>query len=263
MSWVSPRLEKALLPGITFALVIVAWELGARFEILNEFFFSSPTNILVTGLEEIRDPEFWYDMWISALEFGIGYILALVVGVAFGIATGSSRRLAFFFDPWLMAFNAAPRIALMPLIVLWLGLGIWSKVGVVFVGVLFPVAVNTFHGVRTVDSRYLQVAHSYGASTSMLFRTVTLPAIAPFVATGARIGIGRAVGGVTVGEFFTAQAGLLHRIFHAGRLFETGKVLFGTLVVTLLALGAYRLVQGVETRLAVSRGMIQSDRAVL
>lgn len=252
--------ESTLLPLISFGAFFALWELAARLEWINPFFFSSPVDVFLAGLAEIGEASFWNDVWTSSYEFLAGYLGAVGTGIAFGLVTGWYRRAAYFFDPWLAAFNAMPRIALLPLIVLWLGIGVWSKIAIVFLGVFFPVALNTFHGVRTVDRDHLQVALSYGASQSKLFQTVILPSVVPFVMTGARIGVGRAVAGVVVGEFYTAQAGLAHRIFRAGQQFQTAEVLFGTLVITVLALGVYTAVRAVESRVTQRRGTLKSER---
>ena len=244
------RNERWVLPGSTFVAVFALWEIGAQAGWLNPIFFSSPTAVLAAGVEAVQDPLFWLDVRISVFEFTVGYVAALITGVAFGLVTGWYRRLAYFFDPWLAAFNAMPRVAL-----LWLGLGVWSKVGLVFLGVFFPVALNTFHGVRTVDPRYRQVARSFHASERRLFFTVVLPSTLPFIASAARIGVGRGVAGVAIGEFFTSEAGLMHMIREAARFLDTALVLFGTLVITLLALGVYLLVQAIENRVKKRYGM--------
>lgn len=242
------RNERWILPGITFVAVFALWEVGSRAGWLHRVFFSSPSAVAVAGVAEVQDPSFWNDVWISSIEFLIGYTLALVTGVALGLITGWYRRAAYFMDPWLAAFNSMPRVALLPLVVLWLGLGIWSKVGLVFLGVFFPVALNTFHGVRTVDPRYRQVTRSFRASERKVFTTLILPSVVPFIASAARIGVGRGVAGVAIGEFFTSQAGVMHRIRDAAQFLETDRVLFGTLVITVLALGVYAAVQAIEVR---------------
>lgn len=249
--------EPVVLPLLTFVLVLVLWEAGSRLRWFNPFFFSSPTGVVAAGVEAVQSPDFWNDVWTSLTEFGLGYVLALFAGIAFGLVTGWYRRLALLVDPWLTGINATPRIALIPLIVLWLGLGLWSKVAVVFIGVFFPVALNTFHGVRTVDRNFFAVAQSFGASQRRLLLTIVLPATVPFIVTAARIGVGRGISGVVVAEFYNADAGLAHMIFQAGQQLRTDVVLFGTMVITLLAMGAFKLVASLENRVAQRRGTLK------
>jgi NitT/TauT family transport system permease protein len=250
------RNERWFLPGFTFVAVFALWEIGARAGWLHPVFFSSPSAVIIAGIAEVQDPRFWNDVWISSIEFLVGYTLALIIGVAVGLVTGWYRRAAYFMDPWLAAFNSMPRVALLPLVVLYLGLGIWSKVGLVFLGVFFPVALNTFHGVRTVDPRFRQVTRSFRASERKVFVTLVLPSVVPFIASAARIGVGRGVAGVAIGEFFTSQAGLMHMIRDAAQFLETDRVLFGTLVITVLALGVYATVQLIETRVQRRYGKV-------
>ena len=192
------------------------------------------------------------------MEFFLGYFLAIAVALPFGLLTGWFRSAHYWFEPWLSAFNATPRLALLPLVILWVGLGLWSKVVIVFLGVFFPVAINTFHGVRTVNRDHLEVAQSFGASTAVRLRTVVVPAVLPFALVGMRVEIGRAVSGVIVAEFFTSQDGLGNMVLRAGQRLEIDRLLFGALFITLLALLAFRALAIVERRLTTWRQKVGS-----
>ena len=250
--------ERLVLPFATFAVLIGLWELGAQTGFLETFFFSSPSRVVAAGAAEVILPRFWNDVFVSGQEFLVGYVLAIVVAIPFGLLTGWFRTAHYLFEPWLSAFNATPRIALLPLVVLWVGLGIWSKITIVFLGVFFPVAINVFHGVRTVDRNHVDVARSFGASTAMRIRTVVLPTIVPFALVGMRIGIGRAVGGVLVGEFYTSTAGLGNMVFRAGQTLQTDRLLFGAIFITILALIAFRALSAVERRFRAWRPSVGS-----
>jgi NitT/TauT family transport system permease protein len=241
-------LEPTLLPVGTFVLLLVLWETGARAGAINPFFFSSPSGIVEAGATNVVRPEFWEDVWISTQEFLVGYVAAVALAVPFGLLTGWFRPLHHLFEPWLAAFNATPRLALLPLVILWVGLGFWSKAVIVFLGVFFPVAINTFQGVRTVDRNLYDVALSFGASGYRRIISVVLPSVTPFALVGMKLGIGRAVSGVVVAEFFTSQAGLGNFIFRAGARLETGTLLFGALFITALALLAFAAVSAIERR---------------
>jgi NitT/TauT family transport system permease protein len=250
--------EATLLPLITFGAVLALWEIGSRAGALDPFFFSSPSRVIAAGAREIVLPRFWNDVWVSSQEFTVGYLAAVAIAVPFGLLTGWFRTLHDIFDPWLSGFNATPRLALLPLVVLWVGLGIMSKIVIVFLGVFFPVAVNTFHGVHTVDANLLEVSKSFGASTSKRIWTVVLPSVLPFALVGMRIGIGRAVGGVIVAEFFTSNAGLGNYIFRAGQQLQTDNLLFGALFITILALMVFRVASYFERRFRAWRPRVGS-----
>jgi ABC-type nitrate/sulfonate/bicarbonate transport system permease component len=250
--------ESSILPLATFAAVLALWEIGADTGKLDTFFFSSPSRIVVAGYNEVQLPRFWNDVFISSQEFVIGYVIAVVLAVPFGLVTGWFRTLHDLFDPWLSGFNSTPRLALLPLVVLWVGLGIASKIVIVILGVFFPVAVNTFHGVRTVDAHLMEVSTAFGASTWRRVWTVVLPSVLPFALVGMRIGVGRAVGGVIVAEFFTSNAGLGNFIFRAGQQLQTDKLLFGALFITILALGVFTLASRLERRFRAWRPRVGS-----
>jgi NitT/TauT family transport system permease protein len=252
--------EERALPLISFLLVAIIWEVGADVGILNITFFASPSSIALAGFREIQTPIFWGDAWTSVYEFLLGYTIAVTAGLLLGILMGWFRRVSYFCEPWVNALNATPSIALMPLILIWFGIGPTSKVAIVFITTFVPVVVNIYTGARTVDPHLLRVAASFGASRTFLFRSVVAPSIAPFGFAGARIGVGRAVSGVIVGEFFAAQAGLGFRLFQDANLLHTANVLFGALTITFLALGAFKLVEVAERRSLRWRSVVPGGR---
>ena len=247
-----------LLPWLSFVLLLAIWEVCARAGVIDETFFSSPTGIWDAGVVAVQTADFWNDAWVSLHEFMIGYVAAVIVAVPFGLAAGYSLRFQFFVDPWLNALNSTPRIALLPLVVLWFGLGVMSKIVIVFIGVFVSVAINTLGGVRTVDRTLADVATTFGASGMHRLTSVILPGILPFALVGMRLGVGRAVAGVMVAEFFTSQAGLGNFIFRAGQTMQTGKLLFGALVITVLALLGFQGLSALERRFSKWRPKIGS-----
>jgi NitT/TauT family transport system permease protein len=240
--------EDRILPIGSFLVFLILWEVTADAGLLNKLFFASPSAIVSAGFSDIRSSTFWGDFGTSVSEFISGYALALTAGFAFGVLMGWFRRLEYFFEPWVDALNATPTLALMPLVLIWFGLGTTSKVAIVFVTTFVPVVLNVYTGVRTVDPRLLHVARSFGSSRTYLLRTVVIPSIAPFGFLAARIAVGRAVSGVSVGEFFGADSGLIFRIFQDAQVLATADLLFLALTVTFLALAAFKFVGFAEHR---------------
>ncbi|MCC6177002.1 MAG: ABC transporter permease [Chloroflexi bacterium] len=240
--------ERTILGVLSFVGFFVFWEVGASIGWVDLFFFSSPSRIIQAGINEVQLPRFWHDVWLSAQELFVGYIVAVVLGVPLGIVAGWYRRFNFFIDPWLNFMNSLPRVALLPLIVLWVGIGIWSKVIVVFLGAFFTIVINTLYGVRTVDKRLLDVAHSFDASQGRVFRTVVLPGSVPFILAGLRLGVGRALIGVIVGELYSSNAGLGHMISIASQTLQTDRLLFGVLLLTLMGVVLVEVLRVVEKR---------------
>ena len=240
--------ERAIWGLLSFFGFFVLWEIGAAVGLVDLFFFSSPSRILATALREVQNPRLWSDFQVSGTELLVGYLLAVVSGVPLGVLAGWYRRFNYFIDPWLNFMNALPRVALLPLIVLWLGVGIWSKIAVVFLGAFFTILLNTLSGIRTVDRRLLEVALSFGASQQRVFATVVLPGSVPFILAGLRLGIGRALIGVIVGELYSANAGLGHMIALAGQTLQTDRLLFGVVLLTLMGVVGVEVLRQVERR---------------
>jgi ABC-type nitrate/sulfonate/bicarbonate transport system permease component len=227
---------------------ILMWEFGSRAGIISAFFFSSPTAIVAAGAREVQVPRFWTDVQVSAVEFIVGYGLAILVGVPLGLLTGWYRRLQYVLDPWLNFLNSLPRFALLPVIVIATGLGIWSKITVAFLGAVLAILIPTIQGVRTVDRRYLDVAKSFGASPTRRFMTVVAPATVPFIVTGLRLGVARALIGVVTGELFAATGGLGFMIKRASDTLQTDRLLFGVLIFTFAGIVLVEAVRRLETR---------------
>ena len=168
---------------------------------------------------------------ISALEFAIGYVIASVLGIAFGFGMAISVRFKQALQPWISGFYATPTIALAPLFILWLGIGIWSKVLVVIFLVLFPVTINTEAGLRTTSDRLIEMLRSFGASRSQIFFKVSLPSALPFILAGLKLGIGRGLIGVVVAELFGSRAGLGRLISQSADAFNMPDLFAGVIVL--------------------------------
>lgn len=252
------RFGIATLPVLSGVVLAIVWQGLSWAGLLDATFFSSPVRIVSAGITQIQTGSFWNDVWVSVQEFLAGYLLALVTSIPFGLVVGWVRRARYFFEPWLNALNATPRIALFPLVVLWFGLGLESKVAVVFLGTFVSVAINTFHGTLIVAREHLDVATSFHASAWRRLVSVVVPTAVPFVLVGMRLGIGRAVTGVLVAEYFSSEHGLGHFVFQAGQTLQTGKLLFGAVFITGMALVGFRGIATVERRVSAWRPRVGS-----
>jgi NitT/TauT family transport system permease protein len=154
------------------------------------------------------------------------------------------------FDPFITAFNATPRLVFLPLLMLWFGIGLWSKVAIVFIGALFPLLINTYEGVRNADKLLINVVRSFGASEWDIARLVVVPNALPFIVVGLRLAIGRAVLGVVVSEFFGSQEGLGVVMVRAASGFQVDVVFAGLIVFAGLSLVMTGLVKLLEDRMS-------------
>src|SRR5258708_35738902 len=226
--------EKLILGTLSVSLFLFVWELvGNVFQLINPMFMSAPSLIWKAAVQLFGSGEIWNDLSVSGIEFGWGYFLSVLVGVPFGIAIGWYKKFAYLCDPFVNAMNATPRVALLPLIIIWLGIGILSKIGIIFLGAVFPLMINTRDGVKTTPINLLNAAKSFGASQWQIFGTVVLPSTLPFILTDLRLAIGRALIGVMVGELYAATAGIGFMITVAGGTFQTAKVFGGVLLVAI------------------------------
>lgn len=228
--------ERAIL-GISGLLgFFLAWQLAADAGVVDRLFFSSPLAILAAAAGEVHVPRFWEDVRISALELGLGTLAALLTAVPLGIAIGWYRRVSLTFDPWLNFFNALPRAALVPLVVLWAGLDWEMKTLIVFLGGFFSIILPTVEGVRTVERSLLDVARSFRASERLIFTSLVIPGTLPFIVSGIRLAVGRVLAGVIIAEFYAQTKGIGVMIAKAEASLQSDRMLLGVLIFTLLGI---------------------------
>ena len=241
--------EKKILGTLSVGIFLIIWELtGNVFQWINPMFMSSPSLIFKAAAEMFRSGEIYHDLYVSGIEFLGGYFLAAAVAIPFGILVGWYKRMSYVFDPFINAMNATPRVALLPLVIIWLGIGILSKVGIIFLGAVFSILINTRDGVKTTPLNLLNAARSFGASEWMVFKTVIVPSTVPFILTGLRLAVGRALVGVLVGELYAATAGIGFMITVAGATFQTDKVFVGVGIFALSGMIGMELLTKIERR---------------
>src|ERR1700752_2253343 len=172
--------EKKILGTLSVTLFLVLWELvGNTFQLINPMFMSAPSLIWNAAIQMFSSGEIYNDLYVSGIELFWGYFLSAAFAVPFGIAIGWYKRMAHIFDPFVNAMNATPRVALLPLVIIWLGIRILSKVGIIFLGAVFPILINSRDGVKTTPLNLLTAARSFGASEWMIFKAVVLPSTIP------------------------------------------------------------------------------------
>ena len=241
--------EKKILGLIAVTIFLTIWELvGNVFQLINPMFMSAPSLIVKAAVDLVRSGEIWNDLRVSGIELFWGYILSVIFAIPFGIMVGWYKRVSYIFDPFINAMNATPRVALLPLVIIWLGIGIMSKVGIIFLGAVFPMLINTRDGVKTTPANLLTAARSFGASEWQIFKSVVLPSTVPFILTGLRLGVGRALVSVMVGELYAATAGIGFMITVAGATFQTDKVFVGVLIFALSGMILMEALSNVERR---------------
>lgn len=242
--------EQQVLVFSSVVAFLVLWEVASRLGWIRPIFFSSPTSVLAAAVREMTTADFWYDVQISMLEFVLGFSLAMILSTPIGLALGWFRPLGHFFDPWLRFFYSTPRITYIPLLVLWFGLGLESKVALVFAGPFITVLVGTLEGVRTVPTTYVDVAQSFGAGRLQFFKSVLLPSTVPFIIASMRLAIGIGIVAIVLGEMYASQAGIGHMLMTAANNLQADRVLFAVLLLTLMGVGLSKILLAIEARVA-------------
>jgi len=210
---------------------LVVWELLSRFVVANALFLAAPSQIFAAIYDLAKSGQLWAHITISAAEFVIGYLIASLLGILVGFAMASSDLAKNVLQPWISGLYATPTIALAPLFILWLGIGIWSKVVVVIFLVLFPVTINTEAGLRTTSPRLIEMLRSFGATPRQIFFKLSLPSAVPFILAGLKLGIGRGLIGVVVAELFGSRAGLGRLISQSADAFNMPELFAGVVIL--------------------------------
>jgi NitT/TauT family transport system permease protein len=223
--------SKYVVATLSVIAGLVLWELISRFLIANALFLAAPSQIAVAIYQLGISGELWHHIAISAVEFVLGYVIASVLGIGLGIAMAASITAKQAMQPWIAGLYATPTIALAPLFILWLGIGIWSKVLVVIFLVLFPVTINTEAGLLTTSERLIEMLRSFGATQRQIFLKVSLPSAVPFILAGLKIGIGRGLIGVVVAELFGSRAGLGRLISQSADAFNMPELFAGVAIL--------------------------------
>jgi ABC-type nitrate/sulfonate/bicarbonate transport system permease component len=243
------RHEKKILGSITVLIFLVVWELaGTVWPIVNPIFLSSPSRIFRSAVALYQSGELLHDLYVSGIEFFLGYLISILVGVPLGIALGWYQRFNYSMNPFISAFYAAPVVAFLPLLVIWMGIGLASKLTLIFMAAVFPILMNTRDAVKTTPNALLDAARSFQASQYQIFRTIVLPSAVPFILAGLRLGAGRALIGVFVAELYIAQAGVGQMIAQAGATLNTDVVLVGVIIFSIVGMITLELLTQLERR---------------
>jgi len=225
--------EPYILGGGFIVLFLVAWESIPLWVSLSKgvsLFFTTPSQVTVKFYELMADGTIEEHFYISAWEFVVGLGLSIAVGLPFGLIMGRSRTLDVLLDPYVTALNATPRLIWLPLLIIWVGIGIWSKILIVFLGAVFPLLINTYTGVKNVDRVLVNMVRSFGAREWHVMKMVVLPYAVPYIVAGLRLAVGRAVLGVVVGEFFASTKGLGAMIARAATAYQVDVVFVGVAI---------------------------------
>lgn len=222
---------------ISVVVVLGLWEASVRVFDPSTVIIVAPSAIPRAFIDLANSGELWLDFKVSMQQFAVGYLLAAFLAIPLGLFMGASKRAHDYGDTWLTALYATPSVALAPLFIVWLGFGLSSHVAIVALGAFFPMIINTIDGVHAVERDLREVGIAFRANRREVFSRVDLPGALPYIFTGLRLGLARALVGVVVADLFGAQAGLGYLILTSSQLFLTANIFVGVLILAVLGVG--------------------------
>ncbi len=221
---------------IEIVFIILIWQfLQGGIEIFPIKFVPAPSGIFTELVDLLGDTRTYDHILYSLRSFVVGYVLAAVVGITVGLLVGGSKLAELTIGPLVWTSYAVPRSALAPMIIVWFGLGLMSKVTLVFLLAVFPIIINTMEGVRHVDKTLVNAGKVFGGSTMQILRKIVVPALLPFILIGLRIAVVRGFIGVLLGEFLGSFKGLGKILNTASYNFETARALAIVVILIFLA----------------------------
>ena len=232
-------LKKKTNPWVSIgflAFLLVVWEIVCRLGYIPPLFMPAPSDILQEGIKVVRSGELYHHVIASLVRITWGFVIACTAGLFVGIITAFFRTADDMGTPLLAALYPIPKIAILPLLILWLGIGEASKVAVIALGVFFPFVINVYAGVKHVDILLVKAAISLGSSRASIVRKVLMPAILPMIFAGMKMGIGIALLLVVAAEMVAADSGIGYMILHAADLMNTKRLMVGLICLSCLGL---------------------------
>ena len=232
---------------ISVAILAILWEIAGR--TLDSVLIPPLSQIASAWLRLLISGKLLSNLVMSLWTLAAGFFLAVTAGVIIGVLMGRFRAVEHFLDLYINALMSAPMTAFVPVLILWFGLGVESRIAVVFLFAFFVIVINTMTGVKQVDRTFLEMGRSFGARETEVFFKIILPAAMPAIMAGVRLGMGRAVKGMVTAEMLLTLTGIGAMIMQYGSAFATDALFAVILTILVVAVITIKLVQVVDRRL--------------
>ncbi len=230
-------------------LLFAAWQAAASLGWISAFLVGAPAGIGSAFVASLRDGSLPYDTWITVYEAILGFVIGTVAGSALGLGLWSSIFLARLTEPFIVALNSVPKIALAPIVILWFGTGLVSKVALAVSMTALVALIAAYQGAKDADRDLQSLMISMGASKRQVFFGVVVPSTVPVIIATFRINVGFGLVGAVVGEFMSSKRGLGHLIYEASGLYDLNTVWMGLFMLMGLGFVLYHLIDMIERRL--------------
>ncbi len=238
--------------------LVVAWEVLTRLKVIDPYYFSSPSTIVNTAYVAATQGSLYVDIGYTSAATIVGFILGVTAGAVVGLSTWWSKIYGRVSEPYLVTFNAIPKLALAPILIILFGIGFQSKVALAVALTIVPAALAAYGGVKSVDRDLETLLFSLGASRFQVFSKVVVPWAMPWIVSSLRVNIGLALAGAIVGEFIASRYGVGRMILYAGQIMDINLVWVGVVVLSILALVMYVVVMTAERYLL--KGMLHGSQ---
>jgi len=234
-----------ILPLVVF---IILWQVYSTVVPGQQFYFSSPLNICIEFYKFFAEQNGLHHTIITFTETILGFLIGNSVGILLGLLLWFDKRMAAISRPYLVALGALPIFALAPIMIVWFGIGIWSKIMMAALSTVVIAIVQSYHGAINADDRYIRVMKVFKASRGQIFKTIIVPSSLIWVFNSLRLNIGAALFGAFIGEFIAAESGIGYIIIRASGLFNMGLVFVGCIILMLMALFLSAIVHVIERK---------------
>jgi sulfonate transport system permease protein len=242
---------------VSLAVVLTVWQLvGQR---IDPILFTTPAAVSAAALQMILSGELWSYLWPSLVVLVVGLAISAVAGIIGGLLLARFWALDVALDLYITFLYSTPTVALVPLIVLWVGFESTAKIVILFLFAFFPLVINTYQGVKNVDPRLLEVGRAFRCSERQLWTNIVLPAALPFIVTGLRLAVGRGLIGMVLADLYTAISGIGYLIVRSASTYRVDKMFVPIVVLGLLGITLTALLRAVERWVAPWTAAADSD----
>jgi sulfonate transport system permease protein len=242
---------------VSLAIVLSAWEIGGQR--VDQVLFTTPTAVAVAAVQMVISGELWSYLWPSLVVLISGLAISAVAGIAVGLLLARFWVLDVALDMYVTFLYSTPTVALVPLIVLWVGFESTAKIVILFLFAFFPLVINTYQGVKHVDPRLLEVGHAFRCSERQLWTNIVLPAALPFIVTGLRLAVGRGLIGMVLADLYTAISGIGYLIVRSASTYRVDKMFVPIVVLGLLGITLTALLRAAERWVAPWTASVEGD----
>ncbi len=242
------RVWVAVIRAISLVIVLTAWQIAGQR--IDQVLFTTPTAVAAAAMGMIGSGELWTYLWPSLVVLAIGLAVAAIAGIGVGLLLARFWVLDVGLDMYITFLYSTPTVALVPLIVLWVGFETTAKVVILFLFAFFPLVINTYQGVKNVDPKLLEVGRAFRCSERQLWTNIVLPGALPFIVTGLRLAVGRGLIGMVLADLYTAISGIGYLIVRTASTYRIDKMFVPIVVLGLLGVTLTALLRVLERRVA-------------